>query len=202
MGRRDPRIDSYIEKAAPFAQTILEHVRDLVHVACPDVEETIKWKFPHFDYHGIMLGMAAFKEHCAIGFWKGELIVGRGAGADGGMGHFGRITSVRDLPTDRQFLAHVRKAAKLNEKGIAKARPKRSRKARKPLTVPDWFAVVLRKNKRAAAAFEKFSYSHKKEYLDWLTEAKREQTRKQRLRTAISWLAQGKPRNWKYMASR
>jgi uncharacterized protein YdeI (YjbR/CyaY-like superfamily) len=199
MGRQDSRVDDYIAKAAPFAQPILRHVRKLAHKGCPQVMETIKWNFPHFDHHGIILGIAAFKQHCAIGFWKGQLVVGKSAGGDGAMGHFGKITSLRDLPSDTQFVAYVRKAAELNETGVGKPREKPATKTRKPLTIPGYFTTALAGDKKAAANFERFSPSHKKEYLDWINEAKREETREQRLRTAIKWIAQGKPRNWKYM---
>ena len=199
MAKKDPRIDAYIAKAAPFAQPILRHVRKLVHAACPEVQETMKWRIPHFDYHGIMLGMAAFKEHCSIGFWKGELILGKRAGSDGGMGHFGKITSLKDLPSDKQFVEYVRKAAALNKQGIKKPADLKPKSARPELTIPEYFRTALRKNKKATATFAGFSYTNKKEYLDWLTEAKREETRAKRLKNTIDWLAEGKPRNWKYL---
>ena len=200
MASKDPRIDVFIAKAAPFAQPILRHVRKLIHQGCPDVEETMKWRMPHFDYHGIMLGMAAFKEHCSIGFWKGELILGKGAGSDGGMGHFGKITSLKDLPSDKRFIEYVRKAAALNKQGIKKPAGLKPRSARPELTIPEYFCAALSKNKKAAATFEGFSYTNKKQYIDWLTEAKREETRSQRLKMTIAWLAEGKVRNWKYLS--
>jgi len=199
MASRDPRIDAYIARAAPFAQRILRRVRKLVHAGCPEVQETMKWSMPHFDYHGIMLGMAAFKEHCSIGFWKGELILGKRAGSEGGMGHFGRITSLKDLPPEKRFIEYVRKAATLNKQGIKKPTNLKPKSVRPELTVPEYFRAALGKNKKAAATFEGFSYTNKKEYVDWLTEAKREQTRSQRLQTAIAWLEEGKVRNWKYV---
>ena len=199
MAKKDPRIDAYIAKAALFAQPILRHVRKLVHAACPEVQETMKWRIPHFDYHGIMLGMAAFKEHCSIGFWKGELILGKRAGSDGGMGHFGKITSLKDLPSDKQFVEYVRKAAALNKQGIKKPADLKPKSARPELTIPEYFRTALRKNKKATATFAGFSYTNKKEYLDWLTEAKREETRAKRLKNTIDWLAEGSPRNWKYL---
>ena len=202
MAKTDPRIDAYIAKAAPFAQPILQHVRKLVHRGCPEVQETIKWSMPHFDYRGIMLGVAAFKEHCSIGFWKGELILGKHAGSDGGMGHFGKITRLKDLPSDNRFIEYVRKAAELNEQGIKKPADVKPRSARPELTIPECLQEALRKNRKAAATFERFSYTNKKEYIDWLAEAKREETRSQRLQTAIAWLAEGKVRNWKYLNRR
>ncbi|PYK69144.1 MAG: hypothetical protein DME45_03685 [Verrucomicrobia bacterium] len=199
MAKKDPRIDAYIAEAAPFAQPILRHLRKLVHTACPEVQETMKWRIPHFDYHGIMLGMAAFKEHCSIGFWKGQLILGKRAGSDGGMGHFGKVTSLKDVPSDKRFIEYVRKAAALNKQGIKKPADLKPRSARPELTIPEYFRTALRKNKKAAATFAGFSYTNKKEYLDWLTEAKREETRAKRLKNTIDWLAEGKPRNWKYL---
>jgi uncharacterized protein YdeI (YjbR/CyaY-like superfamily) len=199
MAGRDPRIDAYIARAAPFARPILRHVRRLVHQACPEVEETMKWSMPHFEYHGIMLGMAAFKEHCSIGFWKGELIMGKPAGSDSGMGHFGRVASLKDLPSDRQFIEYVRKAADRNRQGIKKPADLKPKSARRELTIPKYFGAALRRNKKAATTFNGFSYTNKKEYLEWITDAKREETRSKRLQTAIAWMAEGKPRNWKYL---
>ena len=159
----------------------------------------MKWSMPHFQYHGIMLGMAAFKEHCSIGFWKGELIMGKRAGSNGGMGHFGRVTTLKNLPSDRQFIEYVRKAAELNEQGIKKPADLKPKSAQRELTIPEYFCVALGKNKKAAATFERFSYTNKKEYLEWITEAKREGTRSHRLQTTVAWMAEGKLRNWKYM---
>ena len=199
MAKRDLRVDAYIAKAAQFAQPILRRVRKLVHAGCPEVQETIKWNLPTFEYHGIMLGMAAFKNHCSIGFWKSELIMDKCAASDGGMGHFGKITRLKDLPSDKRFIEYVRKAAALNKQGIKKPADLKPRSARTELTILEYFRTALRKNKKAAATFEGFSYTNKKEYLDWLTEAKREETRSQRLQTAVAWLAEGKVRNWKYL---
>lgn len=202
MAEKDPRIDVYLAKAAPFAQPILQHVRKLVHAGCPEVQETMKWSMPHFDHHGVMIGMAAFKEHCSVGFWKGDLILGKRAGSDGGMGHFGKVRSLTDLPSDEQFIEYVRKAAALNEHGIKKPADLKPRSTRTKLTTPEYFRIALRKNRKAAATFEAFSYTNKKEYLDWLIEAKREETRSRRLETTIAWLAEGKVRNWKYLRCR
>lgn len=198
MPKKDPRVDVYIAKAAPFAQPVLKHLRALVHKGCPGVEETLKWSMPSFTYKGILCGMAAFKEHCTFGFWKHDMVVGAEseAKAHDAMGSFGRITGVSDLPADKVLLGYIRKAAELNEAGIKKpARPKRDRKE---LQIPASLTAALRKNKKALATFEGFSYSHQKEYVEWITEAKRDETREKRLATTIAWLAEGKPRNWKY----
>lgn len=199
MGGKDPRIDAYIAKSADFAKPILNHIRKLVHMACPDVEETMKWSFPHFDYKGMLCSMASFKQHCAFGFWKGALILGKdGNKADEAMGHFGRITAISDLPKDEVLLGYLKEAVRLNEAGV-KLPPRPKSKEKKPLVVPDYFLAALKQNKKARIAFENFSYSHQKEYVEWVTEAKREETRTQRLETAIAWLAEGKPRHWKYV---
>jgi len=201
MGRKDPRIDAYIARSADFAKPILNHIRKLVHAGCPDVEETIKWNFPHFMHKGILCGMAAFKAHCVFGFWKWRLIAsknkGRAGAEDEAMGQFGRIASLADLPNDQTIIGYLEQAVRLNEAGIkvpARSRPKKKQK----LVVPDYFVSALRKNQQALATFENFSYSHKKEYVEWITEAKREETRNKRIETALAWLAQGKGRHWKY----
>jgi uncharacterized protein YdeI (YjbR/CyaY-like superfamily) len=196
MGKKDPRVDAYIARSAPFAQPILRHLRKVVHTGCPDVEETIKWQFPHFDYKGMMCSMAAFKTHCAFGFWKAALILGSNRTKEA-MGHFGRICSVADLPAEKTLIDDVRKAARLNDTGIKVPRSKPKR--RTPLVVPDDLAVALAHKAVARRNFEKFSASQKREYVEWITEAKREETRKQRIKTTITWLSEGKVRNWKYL---
>ena len=202
MAKKDSRVDACIAKSAPFAQPILKHIRKLVHAGCPEVEETIKWQFPSFMYKGMLCGMAAFKNHCTFGFWKHELIFGKeklaANGEERGMGQFGRITSLSDLPKDAVLLGYIKEAVRLNDEGIkAPSRAKPKKKA--PLVVPDYFMKELKKNKKALAVFEGFSYSHKKEYTEWIAEAKAEDTRKRRLETAIQWMTEGKARNWKYM---
>jgi uncharacterized protein YdeI (YjbR/CyaY-like superfamily) len=198
VGTRDKRIDAYIAKSADFAKPILTHLREVVQEACPDVEETMKWSAPHFMYEGMLCGMASFKEHCAFGFWKGSLIVEQeGAAAESAMGQFGRITKLSDLPPKKVLAGYVKKAMALNESGTTVARkPKR---AATEVVAPDYFMAALKKNKKALATFEGFSPSHRREYVVWITEAKREATRQQRLHQALEWLAEGKPRNWKYM---
>ncbi len=197
MSVRDPRIDAYIAKSSEFARPILSHLRDVVHRACPQVEETIKWNFPHFMYHGMLCAMAAFKEHCTFGFWKNDLILDKAQLIDrNAMGQFGRITSIKELPAPKILGGYVKKAMQLNEAGIKSPR----KTTRKPaFVVPDDLSLALKKNRKAAATFAGFSPSQQREYVDWLNEAKREETRKKRLRTTIEWLSEGKQRNWKYM---
>jgi uncharacterized protein YdeI (YjbR/CyaY-like superfamily) len=200
MGRKDPRVDAYIEKAQPFAQPVLKHIRKVVHTACPGVEETMKWSFPHFDYKGIFCGMASFKQHCTLGFWKYALLTdglkGMPKGGEKAMGQFGRITSIADLPGEKTLGKIVQAAAKLNDDKVAVPRAKP--KPRPPIKVPPYFSAALKKNKKAAAAFEAFPPSHRREYLEWITEAKTEETRDRRMAQALEWIAQGKGRNWKY----
>ena len=201
MGTRDPRIDAYIAKQRDFAKPILEHFREVVHAACPDVEETMKWSSPHFDYKGqMMCGMAAFKEHCAIGFWKGPLIFGPKVEATrGGMsaGSLGRITSVKDLPGKRELTGYIRTAMKLNDEGVVVKRETRAPKV--AAKTPPELEAALRKNAKAKKVFDAFPPSHKREYCDWIAEAKREETRTARVKQAVEWIAEGKQRNWKYM---
>lgn len=197
MVTRDPRIDAYIEKSAPFAQPILKHLRAVVHEACPDVVETLKWSMPSFEHHGILCGFAAFKRHATFGFWKHALIVGGDAKALEAMGSFGKLTSIEDLPPKRVLQRYVKKAMKLNEQGVKVSRPKHPPKPK--LATPPELLAALARNKRARETFEAFSPSHQREYVEWIAEAKGEDTRKRRLAQAIEWMAEGKPRNWKYV---
>jgi uncharacterized protein YdeI (YjbR/CyaY-like superfamily) len=202
MPAKDPRVDLYISKSADFARPILIHLRELIHLACPDVQETIKWSFASFDYKGPMCSMAAFKHHCAFGFWKASLMKDKtlvsNAESESAMGHYGKITSLKDLPSDKKILSHIKGAMMLNEKGI-KLPQKKPSKEKKEVVVPDYFLKQLKKNEKAFTTFEDFSPSHKREYVEWITEAKTEETKTRRMQTAIEWLSQGKPRNWKYM---
>jgi uncharacterized protein YdeI (YjbR/CyaY-like superfamily) len=201
VATKDPRIDAYIARSAEFARPVLGHLRRLVHEGCPTAEETIKWGMPSFVHGGkILCGMAAFKGHCTFGFWHKRMngVLGPDDSKSGeAMGSLGRITSLGDLPSDRRLLGYIRKAAKLNESDEP-ARPKAARRPTKPLPVPGDLSAALKKNRAAAAAFEKFSPSHRNEYVEWITEAKRDETRARRLATALEWLAEGKHRNWKY----
>ena len=201
MPNRDPRIDAYIARAPEFARPVLEHLRAIMHEAVPEVQETIKWGMPFFDHHGIVANMAAFKAHAAFGFWKGALILdAAGRSAEQAMGQFGRITRVADLPSKRVLVAYAKQAAKLNERGV-KA-PTRGAAKPKPAPTPSPpFAAALGRNAAARKAFAAFSPSHRREYVEWIDEAKREDTRDRRIATAIEWLADGKPMHWRHGAS-
>jgi uncharacterized protein YdeI (YjbR/CyaY-like superfamily) len=198
---RDPRIDAYNAKSATFAQPILKHLRELVHRAAPDASETLKWGMPFFQSSDALLcGMAAFKAHCTFGFWHQGMkaVLGRdGMNADNAMGSFGRIASLEDLPNDKTMLRYIAEAVKLNASG-APARQRTARGAAKELPVPAELAAALKRNKPAAKTFAAFSPSHRNAYVEWIVEAKRDETRQKRLATALEWLAEGKSRNWKY----
>ena len=194
MSTLDPRIDAYIARSAEFAQPILRELRARVHAACPGVEETIKWGMPTFMHDGILCGMAAFKRHASFGYWKHALVMGD-AERDG-MGSYGRLACVRDLPPKARMQADLRKAMKLNEDGV---KPERRKSAPRPAPeVPDELASALEKNKAAKATFDAFAPGCRREYIEWIVEAKREETRAKRLAQALEWMAQGKRRNWKY----
>jgi uncharacterized protein YdeI (YjbR/CyaY-like superfamily) len=196
----NPKVDAYIGRVQPFAQPIMEHLRQLVHKARPEVGETIKWSRPFFEYRGaILCNMSAFKEHCSFGFWGEEM---NAVLREDGMGSLGRITSLANLPPDKQMLGWLRQAADFVDSGqytspIAARR--RVVKAPKPvLKTPVEFAAALKRNKQAAAIFAAFSPSCKREYVEWIAEAKRAETRDKRIATAVEWIAEGKQRNWKY----
>jgi len=199
--KTEPKIALYIANAAPFAQPILNHLRALVHQACPETEEKIKWGFPHFDFKGPMVSMAAFKHHCAFTFWKGDLLSDPHQVLDKNrseaMGQMGKLTRLEDLPSDEIMIALIKEAMALNEAGVRlPQKPKMSGK--KELEVPDWFLDAIRSNPKAFETWENFSYSHRKEYLEWVTEARREETRSERLNKMLEQLQEGKSRNWKY----
>jgi uncharacterized protein YdeI (YjbR/CyaY-like superfamily) len=196
MPNTDPRVDAYIEKSADFAKPILQHLRKLVHDACPDVVETWKWSFPCFDHKGMMCHMASFKQHCTFGFWKQSLmesdILPKETTA---MGSFGRITSLQDLPPDAAIKKLIKQAMKLNEAGVKVAKPKL---VKKDVVVPDVLLEALARNGKAAETFNNFPPGAKREYADWITDAKTDATREKRLANTIEWLAEGKKRHWKY----
>lgn len=197
MGIRDPRVDRYIANAAPFARPILTELRDLVHDTCPRVQETLKWGMPSFMHHGILCGMAAFTAHATFGFWKGKLIVDAKSHKNyEAMGQFGRITKMSDLPGKRVLAGYIRQAMRLNEENVKV--PRAAPKPKAPIRVPADLRVALAKSAKARKTFEEFAPSHRREYLEWITEAKREETRKKRIARTVEWLAAGRRRNWKY----
>ena len=199
MANFDKRIDDYVANARDFAKPVLEYIRSAVHEACPDVRETIKWGMPHFEYRDkILCGMASFKEHCAMNFRLGSLMkdphgLMQTRGEKTGMGHFGRITTVKDLPARKVLVRYVQEAMALTESGARVART-----PGKVLAVPQDFMRALNKNKTARRNFDDFSPSHRNEYVEWITEAKTTDTRNRRIVTALTWLEQGKGRNWKH----
>lgn len=194
MGTKDPGVDAYIANAAPFAQPILERIRSIVHEACPTVEEGLKWRSPHFGYKGMMCGMAAFKQHAVFGFWKDKLVIGE-SNKDA-MGSFGCLTRVSDLPPKKVLVGYIKKAMALNDAPVKVKRPLKHPKP--PLEVPPDLAAALKKNAKARQTFEGFSPTNRRDYVEWLTQAKRDETRARRLASTVEWLAEGKTRNWKY----
>jgi len=202
----DARIDAYIAKSKPFAQPILWHLRELVHKGCPGVEETMKWSRPFFQHNGTILGnMSAFNEHCSFGFWgqeMGQVLREANLLQDEAMGSLGRIRSIQDLPPAKQMLGLIRQAVAFIDSGqqispIA-ARGKKVKAPASEVEVPAEFTQALKANKKAAAVFAAFSPSSKREYVDWIADAKRTATREKRIATAVEWISEGKQRNWKY----
>ena len=201
MAAKDARIDQYILKSAEFARPILEHLRELIHKAVPGTSETVKWGMPHFEYNGVLCAMAAFKQHCTFTFWNAaamkdpeNIFVKVGETA---MGQLGRITSLKDLPSNKILTAYLKEAAQLNEAGVKRTAPKKAA-GQKEIEVPVDLIKALTRQKEAKKNFDAFSYSHKKEYVQWITEAKTEETRNKRIGTAVEWIAEGKGKNWKY----
>ncbi|HEV7643771.1 MAG TPA: YdeI/OmpD-associated family protein [Pyrinomonadaceae bacterium] len=202
MGTRDERIDAYIAKSADFAKPILTHLRELVHKACPDVEEKIKWSCPHFDYKGPFCNMAAFKNHCAFGFWKGTLIPElKGKVEQMGqttIGHLGQLKTLKDLPPDKVLIGYIKKAAELNDKGVKTPVRTKSGVEKKETVIPDELLAALKKNKKAMEVWKAFSPSKVREYADWIADAKTDATKNKRMADAVAWISEGKSRHWKY----
>ena len=195
---REPRIDAYIAAAPAFARPILEHLRDVVHAACPDVVETIKWSRPFFDHRGgTLCFMSAFKGHCGFGFWRAKEMEGLPFNVgEAGMGQFGKLLTVADLPPKRALVRFIHAAMALDESGVKAARPKAAPKA--ALAIPGDLAAALEGHAAAAKHFAAFSPGAKREYIEWIVEAKREATRASRIASTIEWSAEGKTRHWKY----
>lgn len=203
MGKTDPRVDMYIDKAAPYAVPILGHLRELVHEACPEVTETIKWGVPSFDYKGkILCQVAAFKQHLGFGFWLGTYMddpdrILKPVGGNTAMGTLGKVKSLGDLPSDEVLLRYIRQAMALTDSGVKFTREKIVAE-QKPLVIPDDFLELLKSGETAFDTFRKMSYSHKKEYLDWFADAKSDATRLRRQEKALAQLEEGKSMHWKY----
>jgi uncharacterized protein YdeI (YjbR/CyaY-like superfamily) len=198
-----PAVDLYIAKSADFAQPILHHLREILHEGAPDLVEEIKWSRPFFVYRGIILGnISAFKHHCSLGLWGSEVaevLRADGVASKEAMGSFGRITSLEDLPPRKKLLGYVKSAAKMIDEGVRTKSLVRQPKVAKPaVELPEVFAVALKKNKVATKHFDAMSPSCRREYVDWIVDAKRDETRDKRIATALEWIAIGKSRNWKY----
>jgi len=201
MPNYNPAVDTYIAKAQPFAQPILEHIRSLVHTTCIDVEEKIKWGMPFFDYKGkMMCHIAAFKQHCAFGFYNAaymnEPMLVRNAASESAMGHLGKITSLKDLPKDKVLIGFIKKAMQITDDNAAikkKSAPKAA-----AYIVPAYIIEIIKKNKQAFATWQTFAPSHKKEYATWIDEAKTTTTKEKRIAQSLEWMEEGKHRNWKY----
>ena len=194
--KKDPRIDAYIARQADFARPILAHLREAVHAACPECEETLKWSMPTFMYRGqILANMAAFKAHAVFGFWRGKLVVGDTEEQKSAMGQFGRLTSLDDLPPRGALEALVHKAMKLTDEGV---KPPRDKQSKQPFTVPQDLRAAIDADPAAAATFGGFPPSAQRDYVDWIVEARRDETRRKRIVQAVEWLAEGKRRHWKY----
>lgn len=199
MPTADPRVDAYIAKAPAFAQPILGYLRALIHATCPDAIETIKWGMPCFLFQDrILCGIAAFKQHCSLWFWKARGAVPKATTDSDGMGQFGRITAVTDLPSQKVIAVYLRAAIKRGLDAVANPIREKPATTRPSLEVPGDLLAALNRHQTAHRTFDSFSPSCKREYIDWICEAKRIATRERRIAQAIEWMAEGKRRNWQY----
>jgi hypothetical protein len=206
MATKDPRVDAYIAKLPDFSSEICKRLRAIVHEASPEIEEDIKWGHIAFMHKGIVCGLAAFKQHVVFHFWKSALLTGshsRRATDDTTLARLETIRGVDDLPPRATIAGFVRAAVKLNDGAVRSPRPAMGgKKTKAPLRTPPSLARALARNAKAKATYDGFSPSHKREYVEWITEAKTEETRDRRIEQALGWMAEGKPRNWRYMKKR
>jgi len=198
---RDPRVDAYIKGAPEFAGPLLLHFRELAHKAHPGVQETIKWGKPFFLAGGSpVCFMAAFKQHCAFGFWGSGMagpLAEAGYQDDGAAGSLGRVTGPKEMPKDKVLLGLLKTAFALagNEGGKLRRVPAEKPKGR--IETPEDLEAVLNRI-GALERFDAMSPSCRREYVEWIVEAKRAETRAKRIGEAVGWIAEGKKRNWKY----
>jgi uncharacterized protein YdeI (YjbR/CyaY-like superfamily) len=198
MGSRDKRIDAYIAKSGDFAKPILTELREIIHATCPEVQETIKWGAPFYDYHGTMCMTPAFKQHCKLGFWNSRLVYDEATRKAGIHEKLDHIESVKELPSKKVIAGFIKKAMKLNEEGVKSPTRAKGAAPKPEIPMPKEFKTALGKNKKAKTVYEEFPPSHRREYLQWITEAKTDATRDRRIEQAVEWIAEGKQRNWKY----
>lgn len=204
MGKRIKQVDDYIAKSADFAKPILKHLREIIHKACPEVEEKIKWGMPSFEFNGPMVGFASFKAHTSLGFWKAAIMKDKdillGRKAQSSMGNVGRISSMSDLPKDNVLIRWIKEAVKLNEMNVKVPKGISSKYGAKgEIKTPSYMMKAINADKKAKETWANFAPSHKREYNEWITDAKTEETREKRMATMLEWLGEGKQRNWKYM---
>jgi uncharacterized protein YdeI (YjbR/CyaY-like superfamily) len=201
MGNYDEKVDAYIEKSADFAKPILRYIREVAHEASPLLTESIKWGFPFFEYKGPVCQMASFKQHCALGFWKATLLNDTAKVlkiGDQKAGSLGDILSIADLPSKEILIDLILQGIALNEQAVKVTKPNAAPVEKTELVIPDYFIDFLATEQKAIEAWDKFSYSHKKEYAEWVVDAKSDATRQKRMETALEWISEGKSRNWKY----
>lgn len=197
--RLNPIVTDYINNVEPFAKPIVKKLRAIFLKADKRLVENVKWGLPSYEYKGIVGGFASFKNHVAWGLWKSSLLKdpkGAIGLARASIMSAGKLSSVKDLPKEQHLIDLIKQAVELNERGIKLKKPKAKKKPE--AKVPGDLRQALDRNEKAAEVFENFSPSCRREYIEWITEAKTEETREKRLLQAIEWMAEGKRRNWKY----
>ena len=188
---KSENVTTYIENAASFAQPILSKIREIVHQACPEIEENLKWSFPHFNYRGkIICSMAAFKQHCAFTFWLAaqlkdqDKILQRGE-SQKSMGHLGKLQSPDQIPDQNILINYIHEAINLSQ---AESRVVRKLTDRTEIKIPVELEAALKKNKEVYRKFDQLPYSHRREYVNYITEAKKADTRERRITKTIEKL--------------
>jgi uncharacterized protein YdeI (YjbR/CyaY-like superfamily) len=198
---RQSKFEAYADQLPDFAIPIFGHLRALVHATCPQVSEEVKWSIPHFVHGGENLCIfAAYAKHCSFSFAKDSLMADprlkSSAARPAAKRFMGRLTTLSDLPPDDDLAAWIAEAMSLNDRGIKL--PPRQSDGSKPVEVPQAFTDALAANPAAKAVFDTKSPSFRKEYNVWIGDAKTDATRQKRIGEALTWIAEGKGRFWKY----
>jgi hypothetical protein len=187
------QINQYMAELPEWQRRMLVRLRQLIHEAAPEVEEAWRWDKPHFDNAGIMVGLCAFKEHVAVWFHKGALLkdtkkLFEATARTEEKGMRAYKLHEGDKINEAAFLDLVKQAVAVNDKGTKLREAKPTKKA---LVVPEDLEQVLRKDPTAWANWEAFPVGHRRAYVEWVTDARQEETRKRRIAQSLEKIREG-----------
>lgn len=195
MNEASENITAYIEKATPEFKEVMIALRSVLNNPNFDIKEDWKWGAPNFNNEGMICWLAHFRNHVGMNFFKGTLIKDK----------YNLFTHYREEKGNRQLKFsdinqiipeqieyYIEEAIKLNQENIKVV------KKEIDTSLPLDLETELNNNPKAKMFFESLAPSYKRDYIEWIEEAKREATRTKRLATTMEWLSEGKKKNWKY----